>query len=288
MARRGRHGIAGSGADVRICVLGSGSKGNSILVRSRRATVLVDAGFSARETERRLELVGVEARELAAIVLTHEHGDHTRGSGVLARRHGIAVHLTEATRRACGRLFRGSEKVLEYRPGTAFDVRDLRVEPFATVHDAADPVAIALVEVESGTRIGIATDLGRPTAIVRHALAGCDFLVLEANHDETLLHQSSYPATVKSRIASSHGHLSNSAAARLALELLHPRLAGILLAHLSGECNTPELARTTVAEALADAGYRGFLGVAGQDEPTEIFRVEALRRTRGPEQLSLL
>lgn len=273
---------------MRICVLGSGSKGNSILVRSRRATILVDAGFSARETERRLRLVGVEASGISAIVLTHEHGDHTRGSGVLARRHGIPVHLTEATRRACKRLFRGEETVVEYRPGRAFGIEDVRVEPFMTVHDAADPVAIALVDVESGTRVGLATDLGRSTAIVRHALAGCDFLVLEANHDETLLHQSAYPAAVKSRIASSHGHLSNRAAARLALELVHPRLAGVLLAHLSAECNTPELARETVARALRGAGYRGFLGVARQDEPSEMLCVEALRRERGPEQLSFL
>ena len=273
---------------MQICVLGSGSKGNSILVRSRHAMVLVDAGFSGRETERRLRLVGVEANELAAIILTHEHGDHTRGSGVLARRHRIPVCLTAATRRACGRLFRGSEEVVEYRPGRAFGVEDMRVEPFMTVHDAADPVAVALVDVESGTRIGLATDLGRATAIVRHALAGCDFLVLEANHDETLLHQSSYPAAVKSRIASSHGHLSNRAAARLALDLIHPRLAGILLAHLSAECNTPELARATVSRTLAKAGYRGFLDVAGQDEPTELLCVDALRRKLGPEQLSFL
>ena len=273
---------------MKICVLGSGSKGNSILVRSRRASILVDAGFSARETERRLRMVGADVSGISAIILTHEHGDHTRGSGVLARRHGIPICLTEATRRACWRLFRGSETVVEYRPGRAFGVEDIRVEPFMTVHDAADPVAMALVDVDSGMRVGLATDLGRSTAIVRHALAGCDFLVLEANHDEALLHQSAYPATVKARIASSHGHLSNRAAARLALELLHPRLAGILLAHLSAECNTPELARETVSRALSKAGYRGFLGVARQEEPSEMLCIETLRLERGAEQLTFL
>ena len=273
---------------MQICVLGSGSKGNSILVRSRRSLILVDAGFSARETERRLGLVGVDATSISAIIITHEHGDHTRGSGILARRHGIPVCLTETTLRACRRLFNGSETVMEYRPGHAFGIEDMRVEPFMTVHDAADPVAIALVEVESGTRVGFATDLGRSTAIVRHALAECDFLILEANHDETLLHRSAYPAAVKSRIASSHGHLSNHAAARLAVDLLHPRLAGILLAHLSAECNTPVLARETVSRALRQAGYHGYLGVASQDEPSEILNIETLRRNLGPEQLSFL
>lgn len=273
---------------MKVSVLGSGSSGNAVLVQSGRARILVDAGFSARELERRLSRIGVEAQEVSAIVITHDHGDHTRGSGVFARRHGTPVYMTEATRRACARLFRGGETLLEYRPGRPFGIDDVRVEPFMTVHDAADPVALALVNVESGVRVGLATDLGRPTAQVRHALSGCDFLILEANHDEALLQQSRYPTSVKSRIASSHGHLSNDAAARLALDLLHPRLAGIVLAHLSAECNTPALVEDIVGTALTRAGYRGYLRVAGQDDPTELVDIEVLRLNVGPEQLSFL
>jgi len=144
------------------------------------------------------------------------------------------------------------------------------------------------VDERTGLRMGVATDLGRPTAQIRHALEGCDLLVLEANHDEILLRTSAYPWSVKRRIASSHGHLSNEAAARFALELLHPRLAGIVLAHLSNECNRPELARTVVSEALEGAGWSGHLEVARQEQPTDWLDVEELRLRAGPEQMSFL
>jgi phosphoribosyl 1,2-cyclic phosphodiesterase len=162
------------------------------------------------------------------------------------------------------------------------------VEPFITVHDAADPVAVAVVDAETETRVGIATDLGRPTAQVRHALADSDFLILEANHDEEMLHTGPYPWSVKQRIASSHGHLSNHAAAQLALELLHPRLTGVLLAHLSNESNTPELAHDVVCAALRKAGYTGYLEVAEQDEPTSFLDIEELRAASGPDQMTFL
>ena len=156
------------------------------------------------------------------------------------------------------------------------------------LHDAVDLVAVALVDVETETRVGIATDLGRPTAQVRAALAGSDFLVLEANHDEVLLRTGPYPWSVKRRISSSHGHLSNEGAARLVRELYHPRLAGVLLAHLSNDCNSPELARTVVGRALDAVGYRGYLAVAEQAMPTPFLDIEELRRKTGPEQLTLL
>jgi phosphoribosyl 1,2-cyclic phosphodiesterase len=148
-------------------------------------------------------------------------------------------------------------------------------------------VGLALTDEGSGIRLGVATDLGRATEQTRHGLSGADFLVLEANHDEGLLHAASHPWSVKARIASSHGHLSNSAAARLASELCHPGLSGILLAHLSSECNRPELARTAVGRALRRVGYRGYLEVAVQDRPTPFLDVASLRRRLEPTQLSL-
>jgi len=273
---------------LRISVLGSGSAGNSTLVEAGGTRILVDAGFSGKDLVRRLDEVGARIEGLSGIVVTHDHGDHTRGIGVVARRHGVPLYLTERTRAACSRLFRGGEDVRTYKPGRAFQIGGLRIEPFLTVHDAVDPVAVAVVDVHTETRMGLATDLGRPTAQVRHALTGCDFLVLEANHDELLLREAPYPVSVKGRIASSHGHLSNRAAARLACELLHPRLAGILLAHLSNESNRPELAQRVVGQALERAGYKGFLDVARQDGPTEFIDVEELRVRAGPEQLSFL
>jgi phosphoribosyl 1,2-cyclic phosphodiesterase len=248
----------------------------------------VDAGFSARDLERRLELVGVPPEGVSAIVVTHDHRDHTSGVGVFARRHGTPVFLTQPTLDACGTLFRGEEDLRIYRPGFPFDIGSLSFEPFLTIHDARDPVAMAVTDRETGLKMGVATDLGRPTAQVRHALANSDLLVLEANHDEGLLHQGPYPPSVKSRIASSHGHLSNEAAARLALELLHPRLACVVLAHLSFECNRPALAEAVVGSALGTAGYRGVLRVAEQDSPTELMDLVELSRRLDPEQLDLI
>jgi phosphoribosyl 1,2-cyclic phosphodiesterase len=272
---------------VKVSVLGSGSGGNAILVEAGGTRLLVDAGFSARDLTRRLHDVGAHPDGIDAIVVTHDHGDHTRGMGVFARRHRTPLYITDRTRDACSTLLRGSEATVSYEPGRPFRIGAVRVEPFLTAHDAADPVGVALVDESTGLRLGVATDLGRPTAQTFHALARSDFLVIEANHDEGLLHGASYPWSVKSRIASSHGHLSNGAAARLVVELLHPGLAGVLLAHLSSECNRPELARSVVGRALSNAGYKGFLGVATQAEPTPLLDVVALRLRMEPSQLTL-
>jgi phosphoribosyl 1,2-cyclic phosphodiesterase len=150
-------------------------------------------------------------------------------------------------------------------------------------------VAITLRHVETGSSMGIATDLGRPTAAVRASLAGCHMLVLEANHDDALLWAGPYPWSVKQRIASSHGHLSNRASAQLARELHHPGLVAIALAHLSEHCNDAGLALDVVARALDRLSYRGRLQVAEQDRPLDPVDVNALRRrARHVEQLSLL
>jgi len=265
---------------VRVSVLGSGSRGNAILVATDRTRVLVDAGLSGREIVARLDQVGVPAESVDGVVVTHEHGDHTRGCGIFARRFGTPLFMTAATRDACAGLLRGSEVIHLYRPGHVFPVGDLHVSPFLTAHDAVDPVAVTLTAESCGTRVGIATDLGRPTAGARHALARCDFLVLEANHDEALLRAGPYPPSVQARIASSHGHLSNRAAAALARELLHPGLVGIVLAHLSAECNLPELARQAVHRVLHRAGWDGVLEVATQDTPTPLLDIGQLHRER--------
>lgn len=272
---------------MRVTVLGTGSGGNATLVESGDTRVLVDAGFSGRNLERRLDEVGVEAASLDALVVTHEHGDHTRGVGVLARRHGTPVHLTPVTRRACAALLLGGEDVRPYAAGVPFRIGRIEVSPFLTAHDAADPVAITLRDLDSGDRLGIAMDLGRPTAGVRHALAACHLLVLEANHDEVLLREGPYPWSVKQRIASSHGHLSNGASARLARELHHEDLVAVVLAHLSDRCNVPSLAEEVVGSALEAAGWSGVLAVGRQDRPIPPIDVAALRRRRRPEQLGL-
>ncbi|HEX7118883.1 MAG TPA: MBL fold metallo-hydrolase [Longimicrobiales bacterium] len=273
---------------MRITVLGSGSGGNSTLVEADGTRVLVDAGFTGRDLERRLDAIGVAPESVDGIVVTHDHGDHTRGMGILARRFGLPLFLTPVTRQACAKLLNGKERVVEYASAAPFRIGSLEVQPFLTVHDAADPVAVTLRHADSGLKLGIATDLGRPTAAVRHALSGCDVLVLEANHDEAMLWNGPYPWSVKQRIASSHGHLSNRAAAELARELHHAGLRAVVLAHLSEHCNEGELARDVVGEVLEGLGYDGALVVAGQDAPIEPIDAAELRRARAPTQLTLL
>jgi phosphoribosyl 1,2-cyclic phosphodiesterase len=273
---------------MKVAALGSGSGGNAYLIATAGTRILIDAGFSARQIAQRLEQLSVAPETIEGIVVTHDHGDHTRGIGVFARKFGTPLHLTSGTAKACAALLRGSETIHTYTPGFHFTIGDLRIDPFLTVHDAVDPVAITVTGIGCGTRVGIATDLGRPTAGVRHSLSRCDFLILEANHDEELLRTGSYPASVQARIASSHGHLSNHAAATLARELLHPRLAGVFLAHLSQECNRPELARGVVEGELKRAGWKGFLEVIRQDTPTDLVDIPALHLHRESGQFSLL
>lgn len=273
---------------MRVTVLGSGSAGNATLVDSDGVSILVDAGFSGRDLENRIRLTGLEPDRLTAIVITHDHGDHTRGMGVLARRFGVPLYLTRRTAAACRDLLNGEEAIREYASSQPFRIGPFDIRPFVTVHDAADPVAVTVQHAETGTRLGVATDLGRPGAAVRASLAGCHMLVLEANHDDALLWNGPYPWSVKQRIASSHGHLSNRASAQLVRELMHPGLVAIALAHLSEHCNDAGLAVDVVARALDRTRYRGKLQVAEQDRPIEPIDVTALRRrARDVQQLDL-
>lgn len=273
---------------MRVTVLGSGSTGNATLVEADGVRVLVDAGFSGRDLEHRMRAVGTDPTSLSAILITHDHGDHTRGMGVLARRFGVPLYLTAKTQAACSPLLTGKERIRHYASLVPFRIGPFEVMPFLTVHDAADPVAITVRHVDSGAKMGVATDLGRPTAPVRAALAGCHMLVLEANHDEAMLWSGPYPWSVKQRIASSHGHLSNRAAAELAVELHHPNLVAVALAHLSEHCNDGGLAHAVIGAALARVGFRGRLEVAPQPRPMDPIDVNELRRRSGEgEQLTL-
>ncbi|MDX1396324.1 MAG: MBL fold metallo-hydrolase [Gemmatimonadota bacterium] len=270
-----------------VASLGSGSRGNAFLVEADETRLLVDAGFSGAQLARRLEALDVAPESIDLVVVTHEHRDHTSGIGVGARRWGWELAMNPATRRACDGLLRGGESIAGL-PADGLRVGPLDIEPVSTCHDAADPVAIVVRHRRSGLRVGIATDLGRATVPVRQALRGCAFLVLESNHDERLLRDGPYPWGVKQRIGGSRGHLSNRLAAQLARELVHPGLGGILLAHLSAECNDPDLAADRVAEGLMPTRWGGVLASALQDYPSERFDVERLAAAQrdGP-QLSL-
>jgi phosphoribosyl 1,2-cyclic phosphodiesterase len=253
----------------RLVVLGSGSKGNALAITVNGATLLVDAGFSAREILRRAADADVALDAVAGIALTHEHGDHASGALLLARQLKVPVLCSPGTwERLRGRA--GGTHHVPLTMASAAEAGPFRIEAALTSHDAAEPLALAVAS-EGAASIGIAYDLGRPTAAVRYLLRGHTALVLEANHDDVLLRTSGYPPVVQQRIAGAGGHLSNRAAAELLADLVHPGLSVVVLAHLSERCNTEQHARETVAPALATAGFGGELHVARQAGATGPF-----------------
>ena len=246
-------------------VLGSGSGGNCFAVEEDGVALLIDAGFSGREIERRSAMVGLDVGRIAGITLTHEHGDHACGAAGLARRLGVPVLTSPGTWRRLATAMRAAE----HRPlglCARVELGPFTIDACPTSHDAAEPLAV-VVRSFQGTSVGVAYDLGRPTTGVRYLLRDLTAIVLEANHDEVRLRTSAYPPVVQRRIASSAGHLSNRAAAELLAQLHHPGLSIVVLAHLSQHCNTAAEARATVAPTLRRAGFRGVLQVADQDDP---------------------
>ncbi len=232
---------------MKLCLLASGSKGNSIYVESGGTRLLVDAGCSGREICQRLACIGVDPATLDAILVSHEHGDHVSGVGTLARRLKIPVMISYPTLAASRKLF-SKTCLIEFESGYSFTFHDLHIDPFPITHDASDPVGF-IIESNEG-RVGVATDLGIATRLVKEKLKGCRALVVETNHDEEMLLNGPYPWHLKQRIRSRHGHLSNSESVELLEEILHEGLEGLFLAHLSEVNNDPQLPFTAVSNLL--------------------------------------
>lgn len=253
-----------------VCALCSGSKGNSILLDGPEGALLVDAGLSAREIVKRIQIAGRDPGRVRGILVTHDHSDHVRGVRVLAQRLSIPVFGTRGTLDMAG--LRQTVHATCIFPGGEFQAAGFTVNPFSLPHDASDPVGYILSI--AGARVGIATDLGCATALVKTRLEGCDFLFLESNHDEKMLMEGPYPWFLKQRIRSRMGHLSNDASAGILSELIHDGLNGVVLAHLSEMNNSPDIALGTAGEVV-NVGRSGVaITVAGMAEPTQVFRVE--------------
>ncbi len=250
---------------ITLYMLGSGSRGNCCAVESEGVVLLIDAGFSAREVERRAEAVGLDLSRVAGIALTHEHGDHSRGALGLTRRLRAPVLTGSGTWARLTMLHQETEHRL-LGLCSRVELGPFQLEACSTSHDAADPLAI-VIRTADGASAGFAYDLGRPTLAVRYLLRNLSAIVLEANYDELQLRTSDYPPVVQRRIAGSAGHLSNRAAAQLLRELHHPGLSIVVLAHLSEHCNTAFDARAAAATALRRSGFLGALHVADQDKP---------------------
>jgi phosphoribosyl 1,2-cyclic phosphodiesterase len=248
-----------------VCVLGSGSRGNATYVSDGATAILIDAGFSAREIDRRMRSRGLDPGRLSAILLTHEHTDHLRGVERMVRRYRLPVYLTAGTRQEAASLHELPE-IHSFACGGEFRIDTLAIHPFSISHDARDPAGFTIGA--NGSRIGIATDLGQATSLVREHLRGCRMLIVEANHDEDMLRDGPYPWFLKQRIRSRTGHLSNRESCRLLDDILHPGLEQVVLAHLSETNNTPGKALAEVAPLLAGTSIR--LTAASQSLPSPL------------------
>lgn len=231
------------------------------MVARGRTCLLLDCGFTLKETAARLGRLALTPTELTAIVVTHEHGDHIRGVGPLARKFGLPVWATSGTAQFLKREDADLD-VHEFSPHQAFAIGDIALEPFPVPHDAREPCQFVFHDGDD--RIGVLTDVGMSTPHIERSLSGCDALLLECNHDLDLLRASGYPPSLVARIESRFGHLDNRTAGGILRKLDTSRLQHLIALHLSEKNNTPALARAALSEAMGCAP--DWIGVAGQDE----------------------
>lgn len=255
---------------MRFSVLGSGSRGNSVYIESGKTGILIDAGFSGKELESRLKSVGRDLSNVHALCITHEHGDHIAGAGVISRRCKVPTYANPGTFAAAekrmGKLFVRKE----FETGDLVQIRDLQVRSFRISHDTADPVGFV---VSNGKlSVGYCTDTGKVSHLIGRRLAGCNGLVLEFNHNLEMLKNGPYPLPLQQRVRSSRGHLCNEDGAAFLAELISDQLKTVVLAHLSDTNNSPDLARKAALQSVKEWGDAALL-IASQDKASPLIEL---------------
>lgn len=246
------------------CPLASGSKGNAIFLGSKRTRILIDAGLSGTAIEKRLSEIDVDLKTIAAILITHEHTDHIQGLGILGEKFKIPVFANAETAKGICSALKIRPRFKIFTTGESFEFEDLEIHPFSIPHDTLDPVGFT-IRIES-KKMGFCTDLGYVTSLVKKQLEICDYLYLEANHQPSMVHACSRPAIYKQRVLGKQGHLSNENCASLLSSVFHPGLKHVHLAHLSSECNHPDLALKIVQEFLASKQQSVEISIAYQEK----------------------
>ncbi len=249
-----------------VCVLASGSKGNATYISDGNTAVLVDAGLSGIEIQRRMASRGLDPEKLHAILITHEHSDHIKGVGVLSRRFKLPVYINPKTEAAAEKQLGKLYERRYFECGTPFRLNRFIFHPFSISHDANDPAGFTVSC--NGKKIGIATDLGIASNVVKAHLSTCSLLILEANHDPEMLEYGPYPWPLKQRVSGRTGHLSNDASRELLESIQHDGLSHVILAHLSEVNNTPNHAFSTVIRGITRCSP--MVHVASQEESGEI------------------
>jgi phosphoribosyl 1,2-cyclic phosphodiesterase len=255
---------------MRLWVLGSGSRGNAVVVESGECRLLIDAGFGPRVLQKRMQSAGITPESIEACIITHEHSDHLRGAMRAARRWKWALFATHGTitHSRLGQqpfvAFMGAP-VTAFQAGATLSFSALDVTTFRTPHDAAEPIGLIVTARSTGARAAVCTDIGYASRNVRQIVRDVDIMVLESNHDEHMLWNGPYPPWLQRRIAGDAGHLSNRACADLVRESVTPQLRQIVLAHLSEKNNTPMVAYQNMRDTLRRTAFRGALIPALQD-----------------------
>ncbi|MGM0438362.1 MAG: MBL fold metallo-hydrolase [Bacillota bacterium] len=261
--------------DCKISVLASGSSGNSIYISDGKINILIDAGLSGKEMDKRLNKIGVSPDEIDAIIITHEHRDHVSGAGIISRRYNIPIYANDPTwtnsYKCIGDINEDHCEIIK----NDFMLGDIAIHPFSISHDAALP--FAYIVYCNKKKIGIATDMGYFDEKIVNELMGLDFLVIEANHDLDMLMTGNYPWKVKHRIKGDEGHLSNDDTAALLPKIIGKKEPHILLAHLSEDNNNPEVAYITIKNSLRANGFKEgkdySLDFTYQDKPTRVYEI---------------
>lgn len=254
---------------IKISVLGSGSRGNATFIGTPRLRLLIDCGLGPRNLAKRLAAIGEDPATIDAVLVTHEHADHIGGLGPMFKASSIEAFMSQGTIEG-GRTDRfemNGSAIVPLVPGRPFTIRDVAVEPFSVPHDAEDPVGYSVTS--AGIKVTQVTDLGWIPESVSEAVGGSDVLIIESNHDLEMLRTGSYPWSLKERLTSRKGHLSNTAVARFLSGSYDGKAQKVVLAHLSAQNNHPEIARQEARQALEGRGLDGStVMLALQDEPT--------------------
>ncbi|MFA7056832.1 MAG: MBL fold metallo-hydrolase [Candidatus Cloacimonadales bacterium] len=260
---------------LRTSVLLSGSKGNANLVFTDDTYLLLDAGLSGKKTFSAMEEIEIDPTKLTGIVISHEHGDHINGAGVISRKLNIPIYFTEPTYRCCSTKV-GVLKTppIYFSVGEEFEIGDIKVTSFSSSHDAVDSSNFLFSQLDNDEqKLAIATDLGFATKLLLNKLMGATTLILESNHDEMALLTGPYTWELKQRVRSLKGHLSNKQAVEIVRNVIHPRLGNLILAHLSETNNSPILAEKEMSEYLKEINHTARLIIADQHRPTPIVNV---------------
>ncbi len=257
---------------MRFSVLGSGSTGNSTIVECGTTRILIDAGLSARQLCVRLESLDIDPASISAILLTHEHGDHIRGLKSFLKKYPVPLYATAETAHVVRETNIGNAEWITFEAGQGFSINHLSISSFSIQHDAIDPVGFV---VSNGLfRFGLLSDVGFITQSVKHHLKNLTALFVEANYDDELLERDTKrPWTIKQRIASRHGHLSNIQVEELIRDVAHPSLNQIVFGHLSSDCNCPKKVTSHFINLLEELGLNANLHCATQAEPTPWFEL---------------